>query len=243
MITWLVQSTEMMPNHAEWLNSAEQMRYNALKTDKRRRDWLLGRWTAKQLIADTTGPLPLHEIEIANRDTGEPTFTVQGNAGMGQLTISHSHGHAFCALLCDDCAALGADMELIEPRRPVFVADYFTDAEKERVAAVAPESQPAVITAVWSAKEAALKAAHTGLSVDTRSVSCLIGPDGLHSAEWRSFTIDIDRRRLPDAPALRGWWRTLDPFVLTIATTDRDDVGHPIASREQGSWSLRKIDG
>jgi 4'-phosphopantetheinyl transferase len=137
---------------------------------------------------------------------------------MGQLSISHSHGHAFCAFLKDENVVLGADIELIEPRKPVFVADYFTDVERERVAAVSAECQPTLVTAIWSAKEAALKALHKGLSVDTRSVSCLIEPIETVSAEWQPFDIDIDRSRLPEAPDLTGIWCVFGRFVLTIAT-------------------------
>ena len=60
MIFSLVQSAENMPTTYEWLNSAEAWgQAGAFKIEKRQRDWLLGRWTAKQLIASVVGPIAL----------------------------------------------------------------------------------------------------------------------------------------------------------------------------------------
>ncbi|MCO5189201.1 MAG: 4'-phosphopantetheinyl transferase superfamily protein [Anaerolineae bacterium] len=218
MIFSLVQSAENMPTTYEWLNSAERGQAGAFKIEKRQRDWLLGRWTAKQVIASVVGPIALHEIEIANRATGEPFVKCIGESA-GQLSISHSHGHAFCAFLPDANAVLGADIELIETRQPVFVADYFTIEEQKRVAAASAAMQSTLVTAIWSAKEAALKALHKGLSVDTRSVSCLIAVNASDSAEWQSFTIEIDPKRLPDSPNLTGSWCVSNQFVLTVASS------------------------
>lgn len=228
MIHSLVQSADNLSETFDWLNSAEWERYNALTVEKRRNDWLLGRWTAKQLVKSVAGNVPLHEIGIENQESGEPYVVEHGVCGTGQLSISHSNGHAFCAFLPNADAVLGADIELIEPRRPVFVADYFTDEEQERVAAVSAEMRPTLVTAIWSAKEAALKALHKGLSVDTRSVSCLIELDGTDSAEWQTFKIEIDNNRLPDAPELTGAWRVFGRFVLTIAT----NAAQPLAIAE-----------
>ncbi|MCO5196312.1 MAG: 4'-phosphopantetheinyl transferase superfamily protein [Anaerolineae bacterium] len=218
MIFSLVQSAENMPTTYEWLNSAEREKAGAFKIEKRQRDWLLGRWTAKQLVASVVGPIALRDIEIANRVSGEPFVKGIGESA-GQLSISHSHGHAFCAFLPDDKAVLGADIELIETRQPVFVADYFTIEEQKHVAAASAAMQSTLITAIWSTKEAALKALHKGLSVDTRSVSCLIAVNASDSAEWQSFTIEIDPKRLPDSPNLTGSWCVYNQFALTVASS------------------------
>ncbi|MCB8986887.1 MAG: 4-phosphopantetheinyl transferase family protein [Ardenticatenaceae bacterium] len=46
--------------------------------------------------------------------------------------------------------------------------------------------------AVWSAKEAVLKALHLGLTVDTRCVECLIAPVAERPSTWTPFTIGCD---------------------------------------------------
>jgi 4'-phosphopantetheinyl transferase len=83
MIHWLVQSADSYPDSLEGvvldgvLHPREQAKFATLKTEKRRQDWLLGRWTAKQLIgevvAQETGErLPPDVIEVRNGAMGEP---------------------------------------------------------------------------------------------------------------------------------------------------------------------------
>jgi 4'-phosphopantetheinyl transferase len=221
-VAYLVQSQQAHPAlaqgipPADLLNEAEAARFAALKTEKRRRDWLLGRWTAKHLVRQwvwqkTAEWLPLAAVEIGNDADGAPIVN-----GHWSLSISHSNGYAFCAVA--EGGALGADMERIEPRIEHFAADYFTVEELDRLPVTDDRLRDTMVTAVWSAKEAALKALHLGLRVDTRAVSCLIDPVVALPQQWTSFAIQVDGRRLNRATArLTGWWRTMDNFVLTMA--------------------------
>ncbi|NUQ07274.1 MAG: 4'-phosphopantetheinyl transferase superfamily protein, partial [Anaerolineae bacterium] len=130
---------------------------------------------------------------------------------------SHSAGRAFCAL--GEQAMLGADLERIVPRAPGFAADYFTTAERALTAAADAAHRDLMTTAIWCGKEAALKALGLGLTVDTRTVACL---GAVPTADaWTRFTIALEESiPIPGsgaAPALLGWWRRLDDFVLTLA--------------------------
>lgn len=261
VIHWLVQSTTSHPDLAAGcpppglLNPDEWARFQALKTDKRRREWLLGRWTAKRLlqavIRQTTGQTsPLDALVIENNAAGAPFATCHLPPATYHLpiSISHSGDHAFCAVVVrngglSDVAAmdeerlngwsndvstlhplsfaanhntLGADIERITRRPAAFVDDYFTAAEIERVERTPSCLRPALVTAVWSGKEAVLKALQVGLRVDTRSVSCLIEPAGEVPTTWRPFAIELDGQMTPAAD-LVGWWRGIDGYVLTLA--------------------------
>jgi len=204
------------------LSPAEAAAYAALRTAKRRRDWLLGRRVAKRLVqasvaARTGQTLPLHDIAILSHADGWPQVTLPTlgvDAPPLTLSISHSHDRAFCALLWGD-RPLGCDLEFIEPRSPGFVADYFTAGERALVAAM-PETQRAVLAnAIWSGKEAALKAIRRGLAEDTRLVTCLPGQEA-DAGGWRTlrYRWETPARGLPP---LMGWWRALDGFVVTLA--------------------------
>ena len=242
MIHWLIQSANDCPELAAdavlagWLHPAEQAKLATLKTAKRRQDWLLGRLTAKQLIQTVMGgALPLPAIEIHNGDKGDPMVNCQWSMVNGQwstggaqspisnlqppisLSISHSRGHAFCAVVERPFSPLGADLEWVETRLDGFAEDYFTAAECERVYRADEGMRYVLITAVWSAKEAALKALHLGLTVDTRAVECLIEPVAERPLNWLPFKVRCENGRLPQpAPALTGWWRTWNNFVLTL---------------------------
>jgi 4'-phosphopantetheinyl transferase len=244
MIHWLVQSADAYPDSSEGvvldgvLHPREQAKFATLKTEKRRQDWLLGRRTAKQLIGEVMvnqigEKLPFDSIEVQNGAMGDPIVNCQIAADRwsrvnGQrevsnlqslisLSISHSNSHAFCALVEKPDWPLGADIERIEGRSAEFVTDYFTKEEQVLVNQASDDMRNVVVTAVWSAKEAVLKALHLGLTVDTRAVACLLDVGAERPLTWTPFTIHCDDTRLPHPPPpLTGWWRTYENFVLTL---------------------------
>ena len=223
MIQWLVQSGSDLPEPAAGeipssvLSAAEETHYRGLHSAKRRRDWLLGRWTAKRLLQAVltgqdgkTAPA-LAEIQIANDPRGVPISLRPRPLTGGQLSISHGHGRAFCAVSLESFP-IGADLESVEPRSERFVTDYFTRGERQLVEVVTATRRSLLTTAIWSGKEAALKALQLGLSV-----TCLFDPAG-GAPRWTPFEIVVDRRRLPEAAvSLRGWWRFAGDFVYTLA--------------------------
>ena len=240
MIHWLVQSADSYPDSLNGvvvldgvLHSREQAKFVTLKTEKRRRDWLLGRWTAKQLIGEIVEQeigerLPPDAIEVRNGALGDPIVNCELRMVNGErevsnlqslitLSISHSNDHAFCALVKKPDWPLGADIERIETRSTEFVTDYFTKEEQTLVNQASETMRDVAVTAVWSAKEAALKALHLGLTVDTRAVACLLEVGEERPLTWTPFTIHCDDTHLPHPPPpITGWWRTYENFVLTL---------------------------
>lgn len=228
MIYWLIQSSTAHPDlargvpPADFLNDEEEHRLAGFKTEKRRQDWLLGRWTAKHLVQsvlkETTGQEPAFTaITVRNGRNGDPLVLINDNPAMS-LSISHSNGYAFCAVVQQQSWPIGADIEHVEPRSSTFVGDYFTDDEITRVSQVRGQARDMLVNAIWSAKEATLKALRVGLSVDTRTVSCLIEPPAKPPHAWTPFAIRWHPRRLNrPAPPLMGWWQALDGHVLTLA--------------------------
>lgn len=226
MIYWLTQTDADLPTTttAAWLSPAERERFSLLHVLKRRQEWLLGRWTAKRLIqtylADEAGlATELYELSVVAGPTGAPELRVERpnlrfELTTLQLSISHSAGVAFCALSSGE-EPVGADIERVEPRHPAFAGDYFTPAELLRIAATDEASRDTMITAIWSAKEAALKALLLGLTVDTRRVECLPEPP---DEDWAPVTITLDPS-LPGRRPLQGLWREQAGYVLTLATS------------------------
>jgi 4'-phosphopantetheinyl transferase len=134
------------------------------------------------------------------------------------LSISHSQGRAFCAAIEGNDRLLGADIEYSEPRSPGFVEEYFTTLEREFLAAAPPEQLIALINAIWSGKEAALKAIRRGLAENTRIVSCLPHPHMAATTDWLPMRVEWDANRIKHPlPSLTGRWRLNDEFVMTLA--------------------------
>jgi len=217
MIHWLLESAQNLTEPPEaFLSAAELEKYRAFRFEKRRDDWLLGRWTAKRLLQaailqETNELLARDAIEIFNDADHAPHVTCDLLPATLHLSISHSNQSALCAV---SEKAVGADLELIEPREDYLARDYFTAREQARVNASSPAQRDLVVTAIWSAKEAALKALGKGLSVDTRAVEISLAPFETAPARWTPFEIQFD---FENAETFSGWWRAQEGFALTIA--------------------------
>lgn len=226
MIYWSVQSDADLPANSDWLTPGEVRHSAALRVPKRRQDWLLGRWTAKRLVQDVIAQTelihaPLGEFEIATCPDGAPLARWAPAAGPRRrftLSLSHSGDSAFGALILGQAGGLGADLERIAPRPEAFSAAYFTEAELAQVECAPARLHDQLITGLWSAKEAALKAVRLGLTVDALAVECRLAPLSTALASWATYSVRWDPRRVPrPLPALQGWWRLAGDFVVALA--------------------------
>jgi 4'-phosphopantetheinyl transferase len=134
------------------------------------------------------------------------------------LSLSHSNGVGVAAAVLAADWPLGVDLEQAMARHPAFTADYFTAVEQVQLATWPEADRLLALNAIWSGKEAALKAMRLGLSQDTRAVTCLLSNTSGATDGWTPFTIDWDANRMPGGPRLTGRWRALGDYVLTIAT-------------------------
>ncbi|NJN84678.1 MAG: 4'-phosphopantetheinyl transferase superfamily protein [Caldilineaceae bacterium] len=245
MIRWLVQSIndhpDLVQGHAPpgLLNPMETHRLAALQIEKRRRDWLLGRWTAKQLVQAylaESGAVghpavghPLESLIIENdadgapfaaQDTGSESGSALKRLGVS-LSISHANQRALCALhpsqSGNELSSVGADIEWIETRSERFIEDFFTADEIDCVRSATPALRDIYITAIWSAKESVLKAVRTGLRVDTRSVGIDLCLDSVRlddlATRWQPLGIQIGAQlgqHVSGATSFSGWWRLLN---------------------------------
>ncbi len=117
--------------------------------------------------------------------------------------------------------SLGCDLELIEPREGNFLDSFFTVEEMTAVRALRqrdPAAGDILTTAIWSGKEAVLKALREGLRIDTRRITCRFEPFDTPPQEWAPFSIVVDGGLAAQYPgAWSAWWRTTERFALTMA--------------------------
>jgi 4'-phosphopantetheinyl transferase len=173
-VRWFEQSLADVSVLDDWFGPWERSHLATLRFPKRRADWRLGRWTAKHAVAyDLNLPHDARDlagIEIRPAASGAPEVFLGSEPANLAISISHRGGTAACAVATGG-AMLGCDLEMVEPRSDAFVADYFTMEEQEVVRQAGPADRFALIALIWSAKESALKALHSGLRIDTRSLS------------------------------------------------------------------------
>lgn len=263
MIHYLIQNyTDFLASSNEenlpsgLLSTAEMERWNSFRFEKRRREWLLGRWTAKNLVQEVllqkTGEcLPLNCIEINSASDGAPEISLRAvihdtyaREVAFSLSISHSHDAAFCALLDKPGWSIGADLERVEKRPPNFSEEYFTSEELARLNELPAELRDPYITVVWSAKEAVVKALRSGLTVETKWVNCRVDLAQRMSAEWSPFTVKLDSVYLGEFPELEGhfcmgWWLPWRDYFVTIAITSFLKTSCPSSTKLDHDYDTR----
>lgn len=165
MVYYSIHRQEDVADHLDWLHPSERRVYDAFRFEKRKNDWLTGRWTAKNLVKNTWfKDKELEEIEIRAGENRAPFIYINNVRSSYNITISHSHGMAFCATSIEN-VAIGCDMEKIEVRSPHFISDYFTEDEINSIKNNAAFNEEALITIYWSAKESVMKVLRKGMKI------------------------------------------------------------------------------
>jgi len=205
-----------------WLSAAEVARAAQMRYTKRRTEYLVARWTAKEAVARVFGLdgwtagqyAAWARIEVRHHVTGAPELYLDGRPVDLGISLTDRAGWAVC-LLGLQAGAVGCDLELVEPRSPAFVHDYLTPDEQDFVArAMDEDARQVAANLLWSAKESVLKVLRTGLRRDTRSVQVTLGPVADRTG-WAPLSA-----RTTEGTTFPGWWRRFGQFVLTVATSE-----------------------
>lgn len=234
-VYWLEQTAADVPVDDEWLSLGEAVYLRGLRFPKRRHDWRLGRWTAKCAVALSTGailePDFLSQVEVQAAPSGAPRVFISGKPAGITISLSHRGERSACAVILS-AAAVGCDLEIIEPRSAGFVMDFFTVEEQKLVANAAAEDRSRLVSLLWSAKESVLKALQVGLTLDTRCVDVL--PDAVCTAVagrgWRPL-----QARFTTGEIFNGWWQDTTAVVRTL-------VAEPPPNRPLVALAARPVD-
>lgn len=193
-----VSSIHSLPEEAhDWLSEDERQRCATYGSDERRLSFISGRWAVRTLLHEITGLAPKH-IALEVHPEG---WVFAPDVPEFALSISHTAHLAAAAL---STSRIGIDLERCDRRMSPALHRYLIHPDE-----IAPET-PEQRMALWTVKEAVLKAMHTGLRVRPNTLR-VEGPPG---AEWvRVFT-----------PA-DGEWR--------VRTTKLNDVYLSVAVPEE----------
>ncbi len=209
---------DLTVSEVAWLSERERRILAEMRFSKRRKEWLAGRWTAKQMLLRCLSSLAgrsMATISIENHPNGYPLVLVEGQPLPGCVSISHRAEKAAAAYVAEEDTFIGIDLEWIEERHPAFLQDYFTANEIEWVGSASPQEQSARTTLLWSAKESALKVLRLGLAVDTRMIE--VKPWMMEADEggWRMLIYRSNL--LEEGKQLLGWWQQRGNYMLTLA--------------------------
>jgi 4'-phosphopantetheinyl transferase len=212
---WLALGEDALPAGEQWLAPREAAILAGMRYTKRRTEYLLGRLVTKHAVALVTGrptdPATLAGIEVRNAPSGAPYVYVDGAPLAVEVSITDRAGWAVCVACPASGHPVGCDLELVEPRTPGFVRDFFTAAEQRWIASRATgDERDMGANLVWSAKESALKVLRTGLRRDTRTVEVTLAAP--RADGWGELTV-----RASEGTVFPGWWRRDGQFLLTFA--------------------------
>lgn len=224
---WLACAETEVPEGTDWLSARECSRLDLLRFPKRRSEFLLRRWTGKQVAAVALGIAPSTSsgwarVELLNHPTGAPYVDVDGAAAGVDVSLTDRAGHAvgLVSAVGAGPGTLGVDLEVVEPRSEGFVTDFLTPAEvawvRHRRDEDGEDGWQEAANLIWSAKEAALKVQQVGLRADTRTVEVQLRAERRQDG-WAPLNVTAAAGPIP------GWWRRDGAFVLTIASTSHRD--------------------
>lgn len=136
--------------------------YNRLKIQKRKAEWLGGRFALKKLVAVHTGRALTDFAVLAPGGVGKPTVTVGGKVLTIPFSLTHSNGFAVAAI-APEHKYIGIDLEKTAPRLAAWKTDFFHPTELI-------QEDDAFLTALWTQKEAIVKLLGAGLTINTKDV-------------------------------------------------------------------------
>ena len=208
---WLIRSVADVPAGDAWLSARERRTAAGLHVHQRRRDWRLGRFTAKAAVGAWLSVAP-ERVEILPAPDGAPEAWVDGERAPVSVSLSHRAGRAL-AVVAQGPAVVGCDLERVEPRSGAFVREWLAPAEHGLLAAHAEADRARLTNLVWTAKEAAAKVRREGLRLDVRRAVVVPAGAGAADGAWRAVRVQWGDGGAP----IVGWWRAWEGWVMTIA--------------------------
>src|SRR5512133_270240 len=206
---WLTRSLADAPRGNDWLSGRERAAFPKRGLDRRKSDWRLGRLAGKAAVGSLLGVEPAR-VEVLAAGDGAPEAHLDGEPSQAALSISHRAGRAL-AVATRAPAALGCDLELLEPRSQAFVRDWLAPPEQKLVEGV-PEGRRSLVTNfMWAAKEAAAKARREGLRLDVRGAAVRAQGVAEPTDGWRPLEV-----HWPGGERITGWWREEPGWVMTV---------------------------
>ena len=230
---------DKVPAPETFLSPSELEKFASFKIEKRRRDWLGGRYAAKTTLKEALClKTPLTAIEISYDPSGRPIWA----GGEIPHLLSITHSGPFCAAAgAAGTSFFGIDLEKAEPRAEAWYKDYFYKDELSLVTGHRPQvtsqTQDIVVlsgqwpvasqapllstnhypqstiqraTLLWTQKEALLKALGLGLKADLLDIN-LAGdaPEFLRTALKRYEDLGKPTFNLATFEPEPGWYLSM----------------------------------
>lgn len=234
------------------LDEAERARAERLRPgpDRDRAPYIAAHALVRSLLAARHGSCPAAgwRFRAGPRGRPDPVMPPDAPPDRPPLRISLSHTRGLAVVAVTDAGPPGVDAEWLGRRRGAALGiarRYFTPAEVAGLEAMADESaQEEAFLALWTAKEAALKALGRGLSMALDAVEISEGPDPAHPRLRLLAQAEGSGFLPPEAGGpwlLRRWRLEASGHVVTLALPHA--APQALAVRARGVTAAEVIDG
>ena len=168
------------------LSSKELDKFNSFGSEKRKNDFLLGRYSAKRALSFLKKHSFMREINIDNGVFNQPILF----DNEFDVTISHS-GNFGGAIVFDKRFPTGLDLEKIDESSQKALASYINKEEIN-------ENSIQKLTIAWTLKEALSKALRCGLVISSNllEIENFRENEGIFACEFRHFHQYTGKARL-----------------------------------------------
>ena len=175
-----------------WLDDREQDRLRRFEYDGPRRRFSLCRAALRAILCEELRCENAH-LAFCTNDLGKPYALVHGEPAAASFNVSHSGIHGLVAYA--PAGHLGVDIEERDTRRNFdFLIETVFGAEEQAALAIAHGLERTnLFYAIWTLKEAVLKALGKGFAMDATTIK-------IPSAMLRGRKHGVVR--LPDSPAI-----------------------------------------
>jgi 4'-phosphopantetheinyl transferase len=147
------------------LSAAEQSLWSAIRSEKRRVEFLAGRIAAKRALGAPRFGMS-RGASILRDPSGAPRI-----AGREDLFVSISHTNPY-AVAVVSARPVGVDVEADDPRPAGLSRYFFSHREKRLLFGLGPEPMRRTVNQLWSRKEAVSKVVSLGGALPFNQLDC-----------------------------------------------------------------------
>lgn len=169
----LTASQDRLPALLDLLDDDECARARAFRFPHLAAEFIQSHAAMRTLIAEQTGLHP-RAIQLSKGKYGKPR--VNGETGF-EFSISHSCGLASFAFSTQGPVGIDIEKVRVLKDRDALVQQFFSPSEQDELGRLRTCEKQRAFFAVWTRKEAYLKALGTGLVTPPRTVSVTVDPD------------------------------------------------------------------
>lgn len=152
------ESHQLIP----FLTSEEQDYLKFIKSDKRLKSYLYGRYSLKKAVSQYSKEVQFKNINIKNGIFGQPVIELEASRSPGG-SLSHCETCA-ASLVYDETLIMGIDIEEVNRNVKKVLENNITAHEASLIKNQAMQEALAFVI-LWTAKEALAKCLKTGLTV------------------------------------------------------------------------------